>query len=133
MVMTVDFKKYGNVHSYLKDMFGDQFLGLVAEMQTDWDEEKSVELQKRLIMVKNQKKLDFPDYNSYPIHVREVFEYFKAFVRKEDLLEFAKGTYFREDIINLYFKILEKVNLLRLSQYNYTRATVRNSIDLYSQ
>ena len=83
-------------------------------------------------MIKNQKKLEFPDYNSYPYHVREVFEYFKGFIHREDLLEFAKASYFREDIINLYFKILEKVNLLRLSQYNYSRATVRNSIDLYN-
>ena len=128
-----DFKKYGNVHSYLKDMFGEQFLGLVADMQSAWDEAKSVELQKRLVLVKNQKKLDFPDYNSFPAHVREVFEYFKAFVRREDLLEFAAGAYFREDIVNLYFKVLEKASLLRLSQYNYARATVRNSIDLYSQ
>jgi len=41
LLSTANFKKYGNVHSYLKDMFGDQFLGLVVGMQTPWDEEKS--------------------------------------------------------------------------------------------
>lgn len=51
--------------------------------------------------------------------MREIFEYFKALIPKNDLLEFAKGKLFRENIINVYFKILEKINLVNLSYYNY--------------
>ncbi len=61
----------------------------------------------------------FPDFNQYQYHVREIFEYFKALIPKSDLLEFAKGKLFRENIINVYFKILEKINLVNLSYYNY--------------
>jgi hypothetical protein len=72
-------------------------------------------LQKKLQVIRNQPKLEFPDYNSYPYHVREIFEYFKAIVHKDDLLDFAKGKLYRENIINVYFKILEKINLIRQS------------------
>jgi hypothetical protein len=54
--------------------------------------------------------LTFPDYNGYPYNVREVFEYFKALIPKSDLVAFSKGTLFKENIINVYFKILEKVS-----------------------
>lgn len=73
----------------------------------------------KLQTIKNQTKLEFPDYNGYPYHVREVFEYYNAIVHKEDLLEFSKGKLYRENIINVYLKILEKINLIRQSQYNF--------------
>lgn len=44
-----------------------------------------------------------------------------AFMRKSDLVGFNKGQLFQEKIINLYFKILEKMNLVQLSMDNYTR------------
>lgn len=58
-------------------------------------------------------KLEFPEYSSYPYNVREIFEYFNAIIHKEDLLEFAKGRLFRENIVNVYLKILEKVSMVR--------------------
>lgn len=77
-------------------------------------------------------KLEFPDYSSYPYNVREIFEYYNAILHKEDLLEFSKGRLYRENIVNVYLKILEKVSMIRQSSYNFSRATMRNSIDLYS-
>jgi len=63
--------------------------------------------------IKNMTKLEFPDYNSYPYHIREIFEYYNAIVHKEDLLDFAKGKLYRDNIINVYLRILEKINLVR--------------------
>jgi hypothetical protein len=42
--------------------------------------------------------------------VREIFEYYKANVSKDDMLAFSKGTLFKENIVNLYMKVLEKAS-----------------------
>jgi hypothetical protein len=42
-------------------------------------------------------------------------------MRKKELRRFLKGTLFSEKIINMYFKILEKMNLVQLSMDNYQR------------
>jgi len=51
--------------------------------------------------------------------VREIFEYFKALITKEDLIGFSKGTLFKENIVNVYLKILEKASHLVHASYNY--------------
>jgi hypothetical protein len=61
----------------------------------------------------------FPNFEKYPYHVREIFEYFKALITKKDLLDFVKGKLFKDNIINVYFKILEKINLVDQSFYNF--------------
>jgi len=53
--------------------------------------------------------------------LREIFEFFNAVIRKKELLGFLQGTLFSEKIINMYFKILEKMNLVQLSMDNYQR------------
>lgn len=40
-------------------------------------------------------------------------------MRKKELIGFAKGKLFQEKIINMYFKVLEKMNLVQLSMDNY--------------
>ena len=59
--------------------------------------------------------------NRYPFQLREIFEYFHAVMRKKELLGFLQGTLFSEKIINMYFKVLEKMNLVQLSMDNYMR------------
>jgi hypothetical protein len=82
-------------------------------MQFPLDDKRQIELQKRLTIIKNQQTLQFPDFNSYPYQIREIFELFKATIHKEDLLDFAKGRLFRDNIIIVYFKILEKICSMR--------------------
>ena len=81
--------------------------------------------------MKQKPKLEFPDFNSYPYHIREIFELFNGIVTKDDLIGFQEKTLYSDNIINLYFKILEKVNLVNRNSYNFRRATVRNTTDLY--
>ncbi|CDW88208.1 UNKNOWN [Stylonychia lemnae] len=133
LLSTTNLRKYQNVQMYLKEMFGEQFVNMVAEMMEPFDAKKQSTLQMKLSDLRNSTKLEFPEYNAYPYHIREVFEYYNAILHKEDLLEFSKGKLFRDNIINVYLKILEKINLVRQSQYNYQRATTRNSVDIYSQ
>jgi hypothetical protein len=42
-------------------------------------------------------------------------------MRKKELRKFSQGKLFSEKIINMYFKILEKMNLVQLSMDNYQR------------
>ena len=42
-------------------------------------------------------------------------------MKKKDLIGFLQGTLFSEKIVNMYFKILEKMNLVQLSNDNYQR------------
>jgi hypothetical protein len=80
-------------------------------MQEDVDPIRRQKFSENLKFLKNPKKeLKFPDYNKFPYQVREIFEYFKAVVHKEDLLLFAQGKLFKECIINVYLKIHEKIN-----------------------
>ena len=58
--------------------------------------------------------LPFPEdfAKNYPFQIREIFEYLTAVMRKKDLVGFLQGNLFSEKIINMYFKILEKMNLV---------------------
>ena len=44
---------------------------------------------------------------------------FKAFITKEDLISFSKGTLYKENMINVYMKILEKANIVLHSTFNF--------------
>jgi hypothetical protein len=48
----------------------------------------------------------------YPFQLREIFECLQSLLKKRALLAFLKGTLYSENIINMYFKILEKMNLV---------------------
>lgn len=56
---------------------------------------------------------------NYPYQLREIFEYFQAIIKRRELLAFCNGTLFSEKIINMYFKVLEKMNLVQLSMDNF--------------
>lgn len=64
-------------------------------------------------------ELAFPNYRNYPSEIKDLFEYFRSGVTKADLENFALGNYLDSSIVNLYFKVLEKINLLNLSYYYY--------------
>ena len=51
--------------------------------------------------------------------MREIFELYKSKVHKDDLQEFAKGSYYNENIINVYLKMLEKMHLVIQSSFNF--------------
>jgi hypothetical protein len=53
--------------------------------------------------------------------VREIFEYYKGLISREDLLAFSQGTLFKESIVNVYLKILEKTSHMIHASYNYHR------------
>ena len=50
-------------------------------------------------------------------------------MKKSELIGLLKGTLFSEKIINMYFKILEKMNLVQLSMDNYQRQQQQETPD----
>ena len=71
----------------------------------------------------NNNPLEFPkDFRErYPFQLREIFDFLQAVMTKGDLAEFLSGKLYSEKIINMYFKVLEKMNLVQLSMDNYMR------------
>ena len=59
-------------------------------------------------------QLKVPQFKTLPPHLKEIFELMRRTLKSEDLQALLDGTHFSEAFLNLYFKILEKMNLLLL-------------------
>lgn len=62
-----------------------------------------------------------PDEKKQPRNLLDIFNYFKQKVKSEDLIKLSKGEEVGENLINLYFKILEKINFVLLQVQNYLK------------
>jgi len=110
-------KRFQTVETYLKDMFGEQFVQFTKTYQdqpsfTDADYDQKVKLANHSFLKGLKNDIEFPDFNSYPYHVKEIFQYFRPLIKKDDLQKFFDGTLLKQNILNVYFKILEKINLV---------------------
>ena len=56
-----------------------------------------------------------PNYKKFSPHVKEIFELYRHTVTADDIKSLQEGTLFSEAFVNLYFKILEKMNLVLTS------------------
>jgi len=54
-----------------------------------------------------------------PTHLKEVFKYLQNTINASDLVDLQNGEICEESLINVYFKILEKINLVLLKANNY--------------
>lgn len=59
-------------------------------------------------------KMKFPAEASQPRALRDIFTTFKQVIKPEDLIRLSRGEEVTEGLINLYFKILEKINFTLL-------------------
>ena len=63
-----------------------------------------------------------PNYEQrFPFQLVEIFNLLKRNLKKDDLVNLLNGTMFTERFVNVYFKILEKMNLVQLAKENYQR------------
>ena len=62
--------------------------------------------------LRDPRPLNFPRYEYYPFQVKEIFEYYKALITKDDLYKFATRELYKENIVNVYLKLLEKIHFL---------------------
>jgi len=54
-------------------------------------------------------------------------------VTNDDLVDLMQGKLISENFLNLYFKILEKMNLVLSGAYNYRKQQVRNGSREFDQ
>lgn len=55
------------------------------------------------------------------MHVKELFKYLQNAVTAGDLVDLQNGETSEETLINVYFKILEKINLVLLKANDFLR------------
>ena len=57
-------------------------------------------------------KHKFPDESKQPRQLKDILNYYKMATKADDLIKLMKGEACSENLINLYFKILEKINFM---------------------
>lgn len=126
-------KQFKTLKQFLDEMFTDQFVQFtnsIKRLNVQLEGSDDLILQDRfkqneqlLTAGSSNDPLPFPKNfaERYPFQLREVFESMHTTLKKRELLAFLKGTLYSEKIINMYFKILEKMNLVQLSMDNYQR------------
>lgn len=82
-------------------------------MKVIMSREDRFEQNKETLLCNDGFKLKFPqNMSKFPPHLREIFEFYKTTVSADDLIALQEGTIATANIVNLYFKILEKINLV---------------------
>lgn len=66
-------------------------------------------------------KMQFPEEQNQPRQMRDIFNYFKKAIKPDDLVKLSKGEEVGENLINLYFKILEKINFVLLQVQSFLK------------
>jgi len=56
-------------------------------------------------------------------HIKEIFELFRITIKTEDIIALFNGTFLSENLVNLYFKILDKMNMVLLTAQNFQSQT----------
>jgi len=77
--------------------------------------EKRIKDNRALINSLDGFEMPFPTEESvqnYPTHIREVFQYMQSMLSANDLVSLLEGETYEETLINVYFKILDKINLV---------------------
>ena len=62
-----------------------------------------------------------PQPTEFPTHIREVLQFMTSSITSGDLYDLQQGELCDENLINVYFKTLEKINLLLLRANEYIK------------
>lgn len=139
-------RKAQTLEQYLQPIFGEQFYNLVmllqAEQQVEVDQDmgKKINSGDRKMLAKrdkrfgeNRSQLLDPEGFEMPTpmenekskktsgHVNEILKYLKHAVNAGDLVGLVNGETSEESLINVYMKILEKINLVLLKANDFLR------------
>ena len=151
MRSTIRMTEVKDVESHLKSMFGESFYQLVyehlIENQADFEEvahlddadhtnnQKILKSRDRRFVKNTQQlkagfKIKIPVLKNYSPHVKEILELYRQTLKAEDLVALMEGTLFSEAFVNLYFKILEKMNLVLVSAQTFQSKTPTGTSDI---
>jgi len=138
-------RKAQTLEQYLQPIFGEQFYNLVmllqAEQQVEVDQDmgKKISSGDRKMLAKRDKRfgenrsqlldpegfeMTTPQENEKSKksgHVNEILKYLKHAVNAGDLVGLVNGETSEESLINVYMKILEKINLVLLKANDFLR------------
>lgn len=59
--------------------------------------------------------------DKYPTHMKEVFKYLQNTISANDIVALQEGITSEESLINVYFKILEKINLVLMKANEFLK------------
>lgn len=96
--------------------------------------EKRFVNNRSLLLDPNGFEMPFPKaVDQLPTHMREVFQFLQKAVTAGDLVALQEGETSEESLVNVYFKILEKINLVLLRANDFlkmqlTSGTVQSPI-----
>ena len=146
---TLSRKKNMTIEDFVAREFGTQFYDLVfklsqeqqAEFEIDYNSGNSTSASDRKLMLKREKRfianrtmlldpsgfeMPFPSsIEQYPNHIKEIFRSIQLEISSDDIVALQEGETSDENIINVYFKVLQKVNLVlhRANDYLKMQAT----------
>jgi hypothetical protein len=128
-------KKNMSMEEFMYELVGKEFYTLVwrlaMENQVDFEEDnrfsdrnersnidsikqRAARFEANRRRVAKGFKMSFPDESGQPRSLKDIFNYYKKAIKPEALVQLSKGESVSEHLINLYFKILEKVNFVLL-------------------
>ena len=53
--------------------------------------------------------------------MKEIFTIFEKSIRSDDIIQLLNGTLYSEDVFNLFFKILERINQVLIAAQNFLK------------
>ena len=135
-------KKSASMEDYMYELVGKDFYTwvcrLAVENQVDFEEDNRFTDRNELSNLDsikqrsrrfedNRKRLNkgfkfsFPDESKQPRQLKDIFNYYKKAIKPEDLVKLSKGEEVTENLINLYFKVLEKINFVLIQVQNFLK------------
>lgn len=136
-------RKRQTLEEYISQTFSPPFYNLVlllteeqrAEYNSDYGIKTSASQDRKLLNKRNKRfrsnedlllsedgfEMPQPKASEYPTHIREVLQFMQSQITQGDLVALQEGETCEENLINVYYKILQKVNLVLLRANEYIR------------
>lgn len=92
--------------------------------QNQWTlEEREERFEQNSADLMSGSQLQFYPMNDVPAHTREIIELLKVKIGARELKSLLQGTLYSENMINLHFKIMDKMNLMLNTAYDLQMKT----------
>lgn len=93
-------------------------------------EEREERFERNKAEVMSGRQLQFHSMSKVPAHTREIIELLKVKIGVRELKALLQGTLYSENVINLHFKIMDKMNLMLNTAYDLQMKTPQGDVSL---
>lgn len=94
----------------------DSNIKILASRNDRFRRNQKIVLDKRGFQLTFPKKID-----NFPLFMKEIFTIFEKSIRADDIIQLLNGTLYSEDVLNLFFKILERINQVLIAAQNFLK------------